>query len=186
LKFETVKKTIRKGSSLIHPIISFVTMRIIYFALLALLLEARVDAFVPSPSLVAKLSVRLSSTQPTPESEFNQTPQTTISELSEAELTRQKLQLELEALQKKRKLIENQMQETNNKQAKVKTQVQRSLREREISRSELRQVTGGSSFLPLTTTLGAIALGRGALEQRRKKVEGKRLCVYITILNCIH
>lgn len=137
-------------------------------------LEAGADGFiVPHAGLVAKQIGRLSSTpSPDNESQFNKTPQITISDLSEAELARQKLQLELEALQKKRNTIEKQMEEARQRQEKGKSQLRKSISERDLSRSELREITGGSNFLPLSLTLGAAALGRSVLEQRRKKVEG--------------
>lgn len=176
-------------------------MRFLNIALLVLSIGAGIDAFVPHASIVAREIGRRAASIPdgdfdaenqhvelqrgaiedfnteiglsAAESEFNSFSQNVIADLADSELAKEKLRRELEAAESRRKQLELQLEASKTKQQIGRKQLENSMRERDMSRTEVREITGGSGLFPLASlSVGAIALGRGALEQRRKKVEG--------------
>jgi hypothetical protein len=176
------------------------TMRFLTVALLALTLDAGVDAFVPHASVVARDVARRATSIPdgdfdaelrqlewrrnelgnlkteitVTESEFNSFSQNVIADLADSELVKEKLRRELEAAETRRKQLELQLEASKTKQQIGRQQLENSMKERDMTRNEIRDIKGGSGLFPLASlSVGAIALGRSALEQRRQKVEGK-------------
>lgn len=125
------------------------------------------------------------------QSNFQEAPTTTVADLAETELTREKLKREVEDAEKRRNLLEAQLEASKKKQELGKEELRKSLQERDDTRMVVREITGGSSgrsgLFPLASlSLGALALGRSALEARRKKQEGTNDCGCAIVFRLIH
>lgn len=104
-------------------------------------------------------------------------PTTTVANLADSELAREKLKREVEDAEKRRKALEAQLDLSKKKQEMGKAELRKAVQERDVTRSAVREITGGTTglFPVATLSLGALAAGRSALEQRRKKLEGTNI-----------